>query len=149
MNLVETSTTSPHYSSTRNVWGKQTKIWILTLRFKGLQVVVVPHWRWSFTRGCNWKALTRKILMFWIDDCLRGVVAHGGFIIVLVVFNVDCEQSLFFVRFNEGSARARKLWASPSVTCVVICVCRAFCSTDQEKRKTARSLAWGYTYRTM
>ena len=30
--------------------------------------------------------------MFWIDDCLRGVVAHGGLIIVLVVFNVDCEQ---------------------------------------------------------
>ena len=137
MNLVETSTTSPHYSSTRNVWEKQTKIWILTLRFKGLQVVVVPHWRWSFTRGCNWKALTGKILMFWIDDCLRGVVAHGGFIIVLVVFNVDCEQSL---RFNEGSARARKLWFSPSVTCMVICVCRAFCSTDQEKRETARSL---------
>ena len=140
MNLVETSTTSPHYSSTRNVWGKQTKIWILTLRFKGLQVVAVPHWRWSFTRGCNWKALTGKILMFWIDDCLRGVVAHGGLIIVLVVFNVDCEQCLFFFRFNEGSARARKLWASPSVTCVVICVCRAFCSTDQEKIETGRSL---------
>ena len=47
--------------------------------------------------------------MFWIDDCLRGVVARGGLIIVLVVFNVDCEQSLFFFRFNEGSARARKL----------------------------------------
>ena len=30
--------------------------------------------------------------------------------------------------------------ASP-VTRVVICVSRAFCSTDQEKRETARSLA--------
>ena len=40
--------------------------------------------------------------MFWIDDCLRGVVAHGGFIIVLVVFNVDCEQSLLFFRFMRG-----------------------------------------------
>ena len=29
---------------------------------------------------------------------------------------------------------------APSVTCVVICVSRAFCSTDQEKRETARSL---------
>ena len=40
--------------------------------------------------------------MLWIDDCLRGVVAHGGLIIVLVVFNVDCEQSLFFFRFIRG-----------------------------------------------
>ena len=46
--------------------------------------------------------------MFWIDDCLRGVVAYGGLIIVLVVFNVDCELSFFFFRFNEGSAHARK-----------------------------------------
>ena len=29
---------------------------------------------------------------------------------------------------------------SPSVTRVVICVSQAFCSTDQEKRETARSL---------
>ena len=29
---------------------------------------------------------------------------------------------------------------APSVTRVVICVSRAFCSTDQEKRETARSL---------
>jgi len=35
---------------------------------------------------------------------------------------LDCEQSLFFF------------------TRVVICVSRAFCSTDQEKRETARSL---------
>ena len=29
----------------------------------------------------------------------------------------------------------------PSVSHVVICVSRAFCSTDKEKRETARSLA--------
>ena len=29
---------------------------------------------------------------------------------------------------------------APSVTCMVICVSRAFCLTDQEKRETARSL---------
>ena len=29
-----------------------------------------------------------------------------------------------------------------SVTRVVICVSRAFCSTDQEKRETPRSLIW-------
>ena len=39
---------------------------------------------------------------------------------------LDCEKSLFFLRFSK--------------TRVVICVPRAFCSTDQEKRETARSL---------
>ena len=36
---------------------------------------------------------------------------------------------------NEGLSHL-----SPSVTRVVICVSRAFCSTDQEKRETSRSL---------
>ena len=82
---------------------------------------------------------------------------------------LDCEQSLFFFRFSKGSARAHKRLAAkkrdtrnesssprrkkrdcsllsclfrlaPSVTRVVICVSRPFCSTDQEKRKTALSL---------
>ena len=35
---------------------------------------------------------------------------------------------------------------APSVTRVVICVSRAFCSTDQEKRETARSLAPFYSF---
>ena len=82
--------------------------------------------------------------------------------------NVDCEQSLFFLRFSKGSARAasverrsretrdarrEKRGREPekkkfeclsrlaaSVTRVVICVSRALCSTEQEKRETARSL---------
>ena len=41
---------------------------------------------------------------------------------------IDCEQSLFFLRFSKGNARAR------------VCVCRAFFSTEQEKRETGRSL---------
>ena len=41
---------------------------------------------------------------------------------------IDCEQSLSFFTFSKGSARARA------------CVSRAFCSTDQEKRETTRSL---------
>ena len=60
---------------------------------------------------------------------------------------LDCEQSLFFFRFSKGSARAQeRLAAKPgdtrneSVTRVVICVSRAFCSTEQEKRETTRSL---------
>ena len=71
---------------------------------------------------------------------------------------VDCEQSLFFFRFSKGNERTRaRVFSgeaarrekrgrqpvsrlSPSVTRVVICVSGAFCSTDQEKRETARSL---------
>ena len=123
---------------------------------------------------------------------------------------LDCERSLFFFKFSEGSAHADERWVAkprdarneggiprrkkknretarsltlrsrftclacqhfsfhakksldrerpfslalrvvylfsclsrlaPSVTRVVICVSRAFCSTDQEKRETARSL---------
>jgi len=62
---------------------------------------------------------------------------------------LDCKQSLFFFRFSEGGARAReRRWTkpldarrdAPLVTRVVICVSRAFCSTDQDKRETALSL---------
>ena len=67
------------------------------------------------------------------------------------LLRLDCEQSLFFFRFSRGRARARERRAewrgrqpaarlAPSVTRVVICVSRAFSSTDQEKRETARSL---------
>ena len=66
---------------------------------------------------------------------------------------IDCEQPLSFFRFIwvKGSARARTLsgtWETraclsrlaPSVTRVVICLSRAFCSTEARKRETARSL---------
>ena len=35
-----------------------------------------------FTRGSNCKALTGKILVFWIGGRLREVVAHGGSTVV-------------------------------------------------------------------
>ena len=41
---------------------------------------------------------------------------------------------------ERRSRKTRETRAAPSVTRVVICVSRAFCSTDQEKRETARSL---------
>lgn len=43
-------------------------------------VVAVAFKRWSFTRGSNCKALTWKVLVFWIAiGChLWEVVAHGG-----------------------------------------------------------------------
>ena len=40
--------------------------------------VAVAYRKWSFTRGSNCKALTGKILLFWIGGRLREVVAHGG-----------------------------------------------------------------------
>ena len=63
-----------------------------------------------------------------------------------------CEQSLFSFRFSEGSTRGQEMQEkrretrlsclAPWVTRVVICVPRAFCSTDWEKRETARILGW-------
>ena len=41
-------------------------------------MVAVADRRWSFTRGSNCKALTGKVLVFWIGDRLREVVAHGS-----------------------------------------------------------------------
>ena len=41
-------------------------------------MVAVAYRRWSFTRGSNCKALTGKVLVFWIGVRLREVVAHGG-----------------------------------------------------------------------
>ena len=48
---------------------------------------------------------------------------------------VECEKSVFFFRFSAGSVRERERRAAK-----VNCVSRTFCSTDQEKRETARSL---------
>ena len=55
---------------------------------------------------------------------------------------LDCEQYLFFFRFIvvRGVHASASAALAPSVTRVVIYVSRAFCSTDQEKRETARSL---------
>ena len=43
-------------------------------------------------------------------------------------------------RETRAKAREEISRLAPSVTRVVICVSQAFCSTDQEKRETARSL---------
>ena len=40
------------------------------------KVVAVAYRRWSFTRGSNCKALTGKILVFWIGGRLWDVVAY-------------------------------------------------------------------------
>ena len=39
-------------------------------------MVAVAYRRWSFTRGSNCKALTGKILVFWIGGNLLEVVAY-------------------------------------------------------------------------
>ena len=41
-------------------------------------MVLVAYRRWSFTRVFNCKALTGKMLVFWIGGRLREVIAHGG-----------------------------------------------------------------------
>ena len=40
------------------------------------KVVAVAYRRWSFTRGSNCKALTEKVLVFWIGGRLWEVVAY-------------------------------------------------------------------------
>ena len=51
----------------------------LTVRPK--KVVAVAYRRSSFTRGSSCKALTGKILVFWIGGRLRELVVHGGSIV--------------------------------------------------------------------
>ena len=46
------------------------------LKPSSLKVVAVTYERWSFTRGSTYKALTKKILVFWISDRLWEVVAY-------------------------------------------------------------------------
>ena len=41
-------------------------------------MVAVAYRRWSFSRGSNCKALTGKVLVFWLRDRLRELVAHGS-----------------------------------------------------------------------
>ena len=48
------------------------------INHKAQKLVVVAYRRWSFTRGSNCKALTGKIVVFWIGGRLWEVVTHGG-----------------------------------------------------------------------
>ena len=41
-----------------------------SLIFQAQKVVEVAYRRWSFTRGSNCKALTEKVLVFWISGRL-------------------------------------------------------------------------------
>ena len=41
-------------------------------------MAAVAYRKWSFTRDSNCKALTGKVLVFWISGRLWEVVAHGG-----------------------------------------------------------------------
>ena len=48
--------------------------------------------------------------------------------------------SPFYLEEMKKKKKKTKLHNQPYITRVVICVSRAFCSTDQERRETARSL---------
>ena len=52
------------------------------------KVVAVAYKRWSFTRESYCKALTGKILVFWIGGRLWEVVVHSG-------FTVNCFTACF------------------------------------------------------
>ena len=52
-------------------------------------MVAVAYRRWSFTRGSNFRALTAKILVFWIGGCLWEVVAYGGSTVLIYFFTLD------------------------------------------------------------
>ena len=47
-----------------------------SLNFQAQKVVAVAYRRWSFTRGSNCKALTGKVLVFWLGGRLWEVVAY-------------------------------------------------------------------------
>ena len=49
---------------------------IKSLNFQAQKVVAVAYRRWSFTRVSNCKALTGKVLVFWIGGRLWEVVAY-------------------------------------------------------------------------
>ena len=52
-----------------------------SLNFQAQKVVGVAYRRWSFTRGSNCKALTKKVLVFWISGRLyygRWSPTRGG-----------------------------------------------------------------------
>ena len=48
------------------------------INLQAQKVVAVAYRRWSFTRGSNCKALTGRVLVFWIGGRLWEVVAHGA-----------------------------------------------------------------------
>ena len=51
------------------------------------KVVAVAYRRWSFTRGSHCKALTGKVLVFWISGHLQEEVAHGGSTVIITQIN--------------------------------------------------------------
>ena len=64
-------------------------------------MVAVAHKRWPFVRGSNYKALTGKILVFWIGVRLREVIAHGGSTVFRITFTANGE--VFAVLFVLSS----------------------------------------------
>ena len=65
---------------------------------------MVTYRRWSFMLGSNWKALTGKVLVFWIGGRLWEVVAHGvstGLTQLLMNY-VICSQNICSFHGNHG-----------------------------------------------
>ena len=84
-------------------------------------------------------AIVSLILLRWIVIYEVPVVSTLDSSIQETASNLSFSSDL--VRGVHTRARKRAARLAPSVTRVVICVSRAFCSTDEEKRETARSLS--------
>ena len=61
-------------------------------------------------------------------------------VVVFVYFSADCEQSLFFFRFNEGRARASVRRHDKRGRLKPSCACSHARSPRRKKRETARRL---------
>jgi len=65
------------------------------LKLSSQTAVAVAFERMSFKKGSNYKALTEKILVFWISDRLREVVVHEGSTILHSNYNWDRQKHDF------------------------------------------------------
>ena len=101
INLIDTSTNSPHYFYWKYIGTRNEINNNLILGFKGLKSSppkVVDYEWWLFTRGLNCGALTRKKLVGY----LRKMVSHGGLSVLvnLILKSVMHVQSCCFTNIN-------------------------------------------------
>ena len=58
-------------------------------------MVAVAYRRWSFTRGFNFKALARKILVFWIGGRFWETIAYERWSHMEVLLYFDMEPIIY------------------------------------------------------
>lgn len=58
----------------------------LKVKLSDQRVVLDTYKRWLFTQGSYYRALSGKILLFWIGGRLLEVGTHGGSNVLLFIF---------------------------------------------------------------